>query len=142
MISMRLAFLLSVMVLLPMTLHASQISVSNYTAAQANATIASVYGYVNSVNESGYLIFEPNLTAPYNYLGRASELQNRSPDVAVVDAQTALSLAEQQYNTMSSYRQQSLPIIVAFTVAMLFVLVRVMAPIRAKNKKGVRDSPK
>ncbi len=138
MLSMRFAFLPFVLLFLPMTLHASQISTTNYTAAQANATISSVYSYVNSVNESGYLIFEPNLTAPYNYLSKASELQNRSPDVAVIDAQTALSLAEQQYNAMNTYRQQSLIVVVVFTVAVLFALMKVMVPIRAKKRKGTR----
>ncbi len=138
MVSMRLAFLLSVLFSLALILHASHISNSNYTAAQANSTITSVYNYVNSVNESGYLIFEPNLTAPYTYLDKASELRNSSPNAAVVDAQTALSLAQQQYNTISSYRQQSLIVAVVFTVAMLLALAKVMRPPKSKNRKVVR----
>ena len=119
-------------------LHASQISSSNYTSVQANATITAAYSYVNSVNESGYLIFEPNLAEPYSYLAKAQELVNSSPNAAVVDAQTALSLAKQQYSTISSYRQDSFPIAAIFTIAMLFALIKAMRPISAKNRKAVR----
>ncbi|MDE1768586.1 MAG: hypothetical protein KGH62_04400, partial [Candidatus Micrarchaeota archaeon] len=61
---------------------AQQVSNSNYTVQQANATISQVTQYVNTVNESGYLIFEPNLTVAYRDLNKAISLYNTSPDTA------------------------------------------------------------
>ena len=121
-----------------MVIHASQISSSNYTVAQANSTIASTYRYINSVNESGYLIFEPNLTSAYNYISKASLLENTSPDVAVVYAQTAYSLAQSQYDAISAYRGRSLPVLVIFTIVALIALLKVMGPITVKKRKGVK----
>jgi hypothetical protein len=133
---MKFVLLLSVIMSLPTAMHASQISSSNYTVAQANATIASAYAYINSVNESGYLIFEPNLTSAYQYLNSASELMNSSPQAAITNAQKASALAKYQYESISAYRRQSLVVVTAFSIVMLFALYKVMQP--TKTRRGAR----
>jgi hypothetical protein len=126
---------LSALLLLTVILSAQQISSTNYTSTQANATIASAYSYVNSVNESGYLIFQPNLTASYGYLSAASRLYNRSPDVAVFDALKAQQLAQQQYSDVVYGGERALPVMVAVTVILLIVLLKVMSPTRRTARK-------
>ena len=132
---MRFALIVFALFSLPLALHASQISSSNYNASQANATISYAYRYVNVVNESGYLIFRPDLVASYKYLSNASALYKSSPDAAVLDAQTALAIAQQQYSSMSAYRSESLPFVAAFTLLMLLALLKVMVPLNRKAKK-------
>ncbi len=115
---------------------AQQVSNSNYTVQQANATISQVTQYVNTVNESGYLIFEPNLSAAYRYLNKAISIYNMSPNTAVIYADNAYASAHQEYISISYYRTASLPIMIAFTVAMTILLYRFMVPVSGKAKTG------
>ena len=128
---------LSIILLLPVLLGAQQISSTNYTTSQANATISSAYLYVNTVNESGYLIFQPNLSASYKYLALASQIYNKSPDSAVSFAQQAQALAEQQYGDMTYYKSESLPVITLITLVFLLALAKVMYPVKL-GRKGNR----
>lgn len=125
---------LAIFLLFSTVADAAQISGANYTVAQANATITSAYSYVNSINESGYLIFQPNLNASYSYLSMALKIYNSSPDTAVFYAQQAETLAQQQYSNINYYRSRSLPVIVAFTLLMLIVLYKIMVPIGPVKK--------
>ena len=61
----------------------AQQAASGFSAGYANATMARVSAYVESVNESGYLIFYPNLTQAYSYLDKAQAAYNKSPEAAV-----------------------------------------------------------
>ena len=133
---MRYAFLLSVLVVLSSIMHASQISGQNYSVKQANSTVAQAYAYVNLVNESGYLIFQPDLSASYGYLSNASSLYLSSPNVAVAYAQKAQQLAQEQYSSIGYYRRMAIPILVAFTILAALALFKVMIPVRKKNKRG------
>lgn len=133
---MRYAFLLSVLVVLSSIMHASQISGQNYSVKQANNTIAQSYAYVNLVNESGYLIFQPDLSASYSYLSNASSLYLSSPNVAVAYAQKAQQLAQEQYSSIGYYRRMAMPILVVFTILAALALFKVMIPVRKKNKRG------
>ncbi len=115
--------------------HASQISKQNYSVELANSTIAKAYAYVNLVNESGYLIFRPNLSASYNYLSNASSLYLSSPNVAVIYAQRAEQLANEQYASIGYYRQIAMPVLVAFTIITALALFKVMVPVRKKDRR-------
>ncbi len=133
---MRYVFLLLVVFvfLFPMT-HASQISKQNYSIEQANSTITKAYAYVNLVNESGYLIFRPNLSASYNYLSNASSLYLNSPNVAVIYAQKAEQLAKEQYASIGYYRQMAAPVLAAFTIITALALFKVMIPVKKVRRR-------
>lgn len=133
---MRYAFLLSVLVALITIMHASQIYAQNYSVEQANITIAQAYSYVNAVNESGYLIFQPDLAQSYRYLSNASSLYTKSPNVAVAYSQMAVQLAQEQYSSIGYYRSKSVPILALFTILAAFALFKVMIPVR-KRKRGL-----
>ena len=132
---MRYAILLSVFVVLLSIIHASQISEQNYSTTQANNTVAQAYAYVNLVNKSGYLIFQPNLSASYNYLSNASSLYLSTPNVAVEYAQRAEQLAQEQYSSIGQYKRMSMPVLVIFTALTALALFKVMIPVRKKNKR-------
>ena len=90
---------------------------SNYTVEYANLTLASASAYVDSVNQSAYLIFYPNLTQAYAYLGKAKATYNTSPASSVLYAQEARSSAMAQYLAISGYRKMSFAVMAALTVA-------------------------
>lgn len=122
------------LLIFPVLLSAQQMSGTNYTSSQANQTIASAYSYVNTVNESGYLVFQPNLTASYRYLLMASQIYNRSPDTAVFYAQKAQQIAQQQYSSMGYYRQRSFFVIAAIAIAFMVMLAKVMRPVSLRRR--------
>ncbi|MHB1830259.1 MAG: hypothetical protein ACYCO0_02605 [Candidatus Micrarchaeaceae archaeon] len=122
------------LLIFPMLLSAQQLSGTNYTSSQANATIASAYSYVNTVNESGYLVFQANLTAPYRYLLMASQIYNKSPNTAVFYAQKAQLIAQQQYSSMGYYRQRSFFVIAVIAIAFLVMLIKVMRPVKVRRR--------
>ncbi len=83
--------------------------------------------YINSVNQSSYLIFSPNLSAAYSYLGRAQELQNSSPTLAISYAQLATTQASIAYGQISSYKKYAALItlfLTAWVGAILYVLMK------------------
>jgi hypothetical protein len=89
---------------------------AGYSAAYANATISKVSAYVESVNESGYLAFYPNLTQAYSYLAKAEAAYNKSPDAAVAYANEAQSSAMAQYSAMGRYREVSFAVMAVLAV--------------------------
>lgn len=131
---MKLALAIAVSIALVSLALASSISSQNYTVEQANATINNAYSYVNSVNQSGFLVFQPNLGAPYKYLSNATSIYKSAPGAAILDAEIAQSLARQQYSSMSSYKGASLVVMVLVTALLAIVLAKVMMPV--KRRKG------
>jgi len=120
---------------LAVTLNAQSVSAPNYTAAEANSSISAAYSYVNTINQSGYLIFQPNLTQAYAYLSKASEIYNASPNAAVFDAQKAQQIAEAQYGSLNYFRYKALPWAVLCTAVVVLVLLKVMEPIKGSGGK-------
>ena len=115
---------------------AQQINNANYTVQQANQTLAQASLYIQNVNESGYLIFTPNLTLAYRYLNMGYAIYNVSPNTAVFYAQQAEQAAQQQYGNISYYRSESVPVLFVFTIALAVILIRIMTPV--KNRKQRR----
>ncbi|MGC8662421.1 MAG: hypothetical protein ACP5RT_01390 [Candidatus Micrarchaeia archaeon] len=110
----------------------------NYTPAQANATINSTISYLNKVNESGYLIFYPDLSQAYVYVNNASKLYLTSPNTAVAYALKARKIATIELEKLSSYKLISFVLSLIFTIAMFLLLYIYMKPVktvkRAKQK--------
>ena len=119
----------------PILLSAQQASGTTvYTGQQASAVISSAYSYVNAINESGYLVFQTNLTESYKYLAIASQIYNKSPNTAVLYAQEARQLAQQQYSSIGYYRERSLFVIAAIAIAFLIALAKVMQPVKTRRR--------
>lgn len=131
----QVAFLLILFLFLEVAHAQGQLAYPNYTAQRANATVQNVSYYIAIVNESGYLIFEPNLTSANNYLTMAQGNTISNPYLAVAYANKAYNLTEEQYNSIEAYKSESLPFIVAFTAAMLILLYKFMIPIKRAKKK-------
>ena len=117
----------------------AQQSGSNYTQGYANATISRASSYVESVNESGYLIFYPNLTQAYVYLNKAQAAYIRSPDQAVAYANEAQASAAQQYSDIGEYRYAAFAAMAAITVISAAVVAASMRKVRGRDRaKGGR----
>ena len=128
--------LAAVMLFVPVIILAQSIGIAGYTTVQANATINSTANYINSINESGFLLFQPNLTNSYAYLNLAIKLRNSSPSTAVLYAQKAKSAAEQQYQNMRYYSDWSIPVMAALSILFLLILIRLGNPIKRRHRKG------
>ena len=129
----RISFaLLSAVLLLPTVLLASYNSTN-----QSNATTAfsSATAYVNYVNESGYLIFSPNLTTAYIYLNKSSSIMSTDPANAIAYANSARHEALQQYEKINSYRTYSVAGMAAFTIFMATILYLYMQPVRKYSRR-------
>jgi len=107
----------------------------HYTVAQANETLSNATAYVNIVNESGYLVFWPNLTQAYSYLNKSRTSLNGSPDSAVMYAGLAAGSAKASYERIGAYREDATLAALAFTVVMAVMLYRFMKPVK-KNRNG------
>ena len=92
--------------------------------AEANSIINNATAYVNTVNQSGYLIFYPNLTKAYSYLNKSEQVYKSDPNAAVRDANLAMDSAKSQYERISAYRSTSF-IVMAIATVVSFVLVYV-----------------
>jgi hypothetical protein len=111
---------------------------SNNTKAYANITINNAIGVVNAVNESGYLLFYPDLSQAYADLNRSMSLYNASPSASVVLANRAAQEASDQYLKISAYKQESLVIMLILTAFFAYLMVLVVRPISAKKSKKSR----
>ncbi len=113
----------------------SSISQQNYTPAYANALVANVSNYVELVNQSSYLVFHPDLSGAYFNLTLAQGNITSNPSASVLYAQKANKSAYNQYLELQYSKGTALPVIVAFTLAMLIVLYKVMVPVKKSQRK-------
>jgi hypothetical protein len=118
-----------------------QLGAANYTVGYANATVASASAYVESVNQSGYLIFYPRLTQAYAYLDNASAIYNKSPDAAVLYAQEARASAQAQYGNMGEYRETAFAVMGVLTVVTGVLVALSMGKARGAGGSPRRTSP-
>lgn len=113
----------------------TSIGPENYSPQYANSLITNVSNYVATINESGYLIFRPNLSTAYMDLNYAMNSTASNPSAAVLYAEKANQSAYTQYQSILYYKSASLPVIAGFTLIMLALLYRFMAPIKKGRKK-------
>lgn len=119
----------------------SSVGQTNYTVAQANATIANVSKYISTINISSYLIFTPNLKSAYAYLSEAKSTYKTSPPAAVSYALQAEAAAQQAYGELGTYRTISFYAMVAFTIVAAVFLYVFMQPLKFKRKGRSRRKP-
>lgn len=101
--------------------------------AEANANFTSALSYVNYVNQSGYLVFSPNLTAAYSDLNRSAGLLNSSPARSINYSQAARQIATKQFSRINSYKAYSIAAVAAFTLIMAALLLFYMKPLKGRR---------
>lgn len=112
----------------------------NYSLMQANTTISQVLDYIQRVNESSYLIFNPNLTTAYAYMDNASKIYQKSPGQAIQYAYLAKASAEAQYAAISMYKQDSLIVMLFFTAIFAAILYFYARPQKPKPVRKAHRS--
>lgn len=70
------------------------------------------------INQSGYLIFNPNLSQAYAYLNRAQQTINSSPDASVSYSYAAESSANDSFQNIRNYAQYAFAVM--FMIALFF----------------------
>lgn len=135
---MRLCSVLYILALITLlgTAYCESITAANYTYAQANGIIANATNYVNLINSSSYLIFNPNLTMSYLYLNQATSIYQSSPSAAVAYAYKAQSSAKGQYDNIQGYKKLSTLVVAAIALVALLILYVLMKPVKPKTKKS------
>lgn len=109
------------------------LSSSNMTMA-----INSTASFISQVNESGYLIFYPNLTAAYANLNLAKNESMVNPPYAYELLAKARSSAQSQENSINQYKTYSLYVLIFFAFVLVILLYVLMRPI--KSSRGRRKS--
>jgi hypothetical protein len=112
---------------------AQYIVAQSYNSVQANATLVNATAYVKSINQSAYLLFYPNLSESYKYLGMARSTSQNSPSYSIYYSGLAVSSANASYSMVNSYRYLSLLAVTIFTIAMAILLYKFMKPVKKKR---------
>jgi hypothetical protein len=96
--------------------------------------INSTASFINSVNQSGYLVFYPNLTQAYHDLNLAKAQSNstNTSGTFFLLAQARQS-AQAQLNAMNRYKTDYLYVLVASALALFALLYVLMSPRKNKN---------
>ncbi len=134
----KLSFI-AIILLFPVIVLSQSIGSPHYNSTQSGTSIADAANYIQSINESGFLIFQPNLTLSYSYLALATKFQNSSPNTAVFYAQKARSEALQQYQDIDYYRSRSIPVIVAFAIIFFLILLKLNIPVAKRDKHSNKN---
>jgi hypothetical protein len=111
------------------TLGGQVITSPNYTAEQANGIITNTTAYVQSVNQSAFLVFYPNLTMANYYLRVSKSIYKTNPSEAVFYARQAAAAASAAYSGIALRKGMGLFLATVFTIAMGAALYVFMKPI-------------
>ncbi len=95
-------------------------------ARSINATINSTAAYIQLVNESGYLIFYPNVTNATGLYNKAVNISASDPAAALTLLSEAHDSAQQQLQQISIYRNDSFVVVAIIFAASALVLYFVM----------------
>ncbi len=120
---------------------------SNITQQTANETLTKAEAYVQTINESGFLIFYPNLKQAYASLTMAQKLLNKSPTQSIEYSLKAEAQAKEAYEELNKYRVGSslvmLVLTVAFGILLAYIIRKHNPSIRSeKGKKAAKKSGK
>jgi predicted PurR-regulated permease PerM len=111
----------------------------NYSYAQSNQIITNATKYISSINQSGYLIFYPNLTQAYKDLTLANQFHNSSPDTSITYALMAKNEASIAYTKIISYKIESLTIMIIAALISLVVLYLFMKPVNINENSKKKN---
>ncbi len=113
----------------------TQTGIYSTTQQYANQTLTSAINFVNLVNESGYVVFYPNLTQAYSDLANAERLYNASPSSSVFYANKAVDEANTQYQIIGRYRETAVISMLALTLISGLALYRLSQPVAKETRK-------
>ncbi len=132
----RISFIFLSFILFYSVYSASAASAS-YTMTAANQSIRNATAYLQTVNESGYLIFYPsNLSVAYSYLNKSETAYSRkSPALAVGYSDKAIFFARSAYLQISYYRNVSIVVMLIFTAIVGLLLYKLMEPVKITVSK-------
>lgn len=111
---------------------AQNTSISNISI---NKSINDTASYINSVNQSGYLIFYPNMTGAYNYLQLARNESSINPQYSYLLLSKARGSASEQQEMIDRYKKDSLYALVLSSIILVFMLYVLMKPSRGSAKR-------
>ncbi len=117
----------------PATIHAQGSSISG---GDLGSAINSTASFINMVNQSGYLIFYPNLTQAYSYLNLAKQDSQSNPGYSYLLLTRAKASAQAELNSIDQYRSDSLYILVIFAILLAILLYLLMMPRGAGKSVG------
>ena len=87
---------------------------------------------MNTVNQSPYLVFYPNLTASYSYIDKAMNVSHTDPAYGYALLDMATGSARQQLDMINRYRTVSFCALAAATAVLALLLNRFMKPGKAR----------
>jgi len=104
----------------------------------SNLTIAinSTQSYIETVNQSSYLVFYPNLSTAYNDLALARNESSINISDAYMLLGKAKGSAEEAQSRISQYKTISLYLLVIVGVILAFSLYVLMSPSKAPKRKN------
>ncbi|MGD0729560.1 MAG: hypothetical protein ABR981_05785 [Candidatus Micrarchaeaceae archaeon] len=104
----------------------------------SNLTIAinSTQSYIETVNQSSYLVFYPNLSTAYNDLALARNESSINISDAYMLLGKAKESAEEAQSRISQYKTISLYLLVIVGVILAFSLYVLMSPSKAPKRKN------
>ncbi len=129
---MRVAVAVLLMALAMAYAHAAAGSYPEYNGL--GTAINSTYSYINSVNESSYLIFYPNLTAAYHFISLAGNATNQDSAYALLNE--ARSSAMEQETRINYYKAVSAYVLAASTIGLVALLALLMRRMPARRISG------
>ncbi len=107
---------------------------STYGNMSLGESINSTASYINTINQSSYLIFYPNLTWAYKYLNLARNESHTNATYSYLLLEKANASAEIQAQLLSRYQQLSALVLVALTVLLAAILYFFMRPYNGKKR--------
>jgi hypothetical protein len=109
---------------------------ANVSSTNIGEAINSTAAIISKVNQSGYLIFYPNLTQAYSYLSLAKNESNINTSITLSLLAKASQSAQAQQALIDQYKMVSLYALVVFGFLLAALLIVLMKP--AVFTKGKR----
>jgi hypothetical protein len=129
--------ILAMLIFYSLLIHTQSASISQ---TSINNSINSTAAFINNVNQSGYLIFYPNLSAAYNYLQLAKENAiSGNVTYSYILLARAKQSAQVELESMDKYKTDSLYLLIASTIVLAIILYMLMMP-KEKGKAKKRIS--
>jgi hypothetical protein len=126
--------ILAMLIFYGISAHAqSQIGVVSST----NITVAinTTAAFINRVNQSGYLVFYPNLAEAYNYLNLARQNSQTNTQYAYLLLTNANGSAQAELNRINQYKSDSLYVLIVSAILLAIMLYILMMPKALVNKR-------
>jgi hypothetical protein len=123
--------------LLALLFYGTAVGAQSSNNSNISAAINSTSSYIQ-VNQSSYLIFYPNLTAAYNYLGMAKNESQLNQDYALSLLSKADQSAKTQQGLILRYQDASayaLAVLAVFLTAVLYVFMRPSKKRKSSSKR-------